>query len=371
MTRPAGLATLAVAQGQARDALDAATVREAVLDVGDARTLSGAEELASLEVLTLHGAKALDLGGLAPLRRLRWLRVGAYTVSGLEALEALPLDRLEVVAHRQAALTGLRSETLRSLWVWNSGLRELPGVALPRLRHLDLSMNKLADLGFLRGMSSLRSVDVSENPVTDASGLLALEGLRSLRLPDLRTAKDKAVAAALARHPAVRDPSEERALLPWGEAAVRDGWAEREDLATLSSFDAAMAAALPWEGAGALPALRVLLTTGCEALEPGGAPELVWLHVRSGGEWPDAITPALGGLAQLPHLHRLILDCPLSSLDQLPELPSVRHLELKEPRMLVDFEGVERLPRLSTVKTSSCDHRDAGRLTARGILVTR
>lgn len=374
---------LAMAQGQARDATDAASVREMVLDVGDATDLGGAEAFEALESLTLHGRKTLSLRGLGGLRSLRTLIVGAYALKHLEAITALPLRSLELLPQRLADLRGLASDTLLHLRVWNTGLKTLEGLRLPRLRRLDVSMNKIADLAPLAELGALRSLDLQDNPAGDLAALAALPELRALALTGMKKVKSleplrglshlsslvltgvgtpKRDAAGHVPRGAIldafaRDQAEvdEPVSLPWGEAAVRAGWAGEGELEELDTWEPSLVGAATWAGAAALRGVRTLRTSATEFAPISELPHLTSLLVRVHMDRPDGAPWTLGtidfsGLARAERLSRLIVQHPLSSLASLPTSTSLRHLEVASDQgAAISIDGIERFSSLATL----------------------
>ena len=360
MPKPVDLSALAIEQHQAVDAVDAASIREAVVHVGDARELAGAEALASLEVLTLYGSKSLSLAGLAPLRRLRWLRVGAFALTGLDALASTSLEYLELSTHRQKTLDGLQAPSLRALWMWSGGLVALGDVHMPRLRRLDLRANRITNLDVLARLPSLRALDVSQNPIAEPAALLGAGGLRCVEPLDLRKCADRDVRDAVTQRvaPLVAERREGRS---WGEAAVEDGWADADELGELSYFDTLACGAHGWRGAMDFGGLRVLRAGSAVDATAPVLPEVLRI---------DASHPSLAEAHQvLPALTRLRARGVVASLDALPPHESLRHLELDGARALRSFAGFERFPRLATVRTGHFVHPDAARLQAAGIAV--
>lgn len=375
---------MAIAAHQARDATDAATVRELVIDIGDATSIVGAEAFPALESLTIHGRKTLSLRGLAPLTSLRSLVVGAYALADLDALAPLRLRKLELLVQRLPTLTGLASDTLLDLRVWNTGLKTLEGLALPRLRRLDVSMNKIADLAPLATLPALRSLNLQDNPAANIDVLAGLPEMRSLSLTGMGKVKSLeplrgltqlsslvltrvgartreavahvppgAILDAFAPKPAV--PPEPLPTLPWHEAAVRAGLASEDEVAEIVEWEPSAVNAATWTGAAELRGLIALRTSAGEFTPLASLPHLTHLLVRGNmvqqadGSWaPDPID--LSGLTRAPQLSRLTIQHRLASLASLPTLPSLRHLEVSSGTgAAISIEGIERFTSLCTL----------------------
>lgn len=135
-------------------------------------------ELVWLQSLSLAGNESLtDLGPLASLLALEWLRVSNTKITDLSPLTRLSALQTLEIHNTQVSdlgpLAGLLA--LRLLRAYNTQISDLgPLAGLSTLRKLDMSGTLITDLAPLAGLPALRSVDVSNTSVTDLSPLIAL-----------------------------------------------------------------------------------------------------------------------------------------------------------------------------------------------------
>ena len=376
---------LAIAQGQARDARDAAELREMHLEVGDAKSLEGMAQFASLESLSLFASETVSLRGLASLPALRALTIGAYALEDLDALETLPLRRLGITAQRLPDLGGLSSGTLLDLVVSDCGLRSLDGTALPRLRRLDVSMNEIADLAPLARFPALRNLDLQGNPAADIGVIASLPEMRVLSLSGMKNVRDIGPLGSLRRltrlaltgvrakrREAVAHVAPEAILdvggagaggdppaVAWPDAAVRAGLATEDELADVVEWDVLEWNAEAWRGASSLPGVLTLLAGDVTAMdELESTPSVLSLVVRCaiGRESdPWALKEVdFSGLSRARRLVRLHVQHPIDSLERLPPLPGLRHLHVHgdDRRRPVSLSGIDRFESLGTLSIS-------------------
>ena len=146
--------------------------------------LTGLEFAVGLRSLDLTNNKLGDLSPLAHLPALTWLDLDANfpvtdvgPLAGLKKLRFLRVRQANVVDI--SALAGL--VYLRTLSLGTNEISDISALAgLVDLRFLNLSNNEISDISALRELVQLRVLDLNENPVTDLSPLERVTRLQRL-----------------------------------------------------------------------------------------------------------------------------------------------------------------------------------------------
>ena len=171
--------------------------------------LAGIELLVNLRRLNLDGNAVRDLAPLRALKHLEWLSVRGQALTSdsvyvhIPALQARGVEVLfdapVIVAFADAGLRGsvegtlgkrggatLTQGDLLGLRVLNAaaaGVADVSGIEMAtNLERLDLSGNRLRDVGTLARLPALRWLDLSDNGLSDVSALSGLAGLQELLL---------------------------------------------------------------------------------------------------------------------------------------------------------------------------------------------
>lgn len=145
-------------------------------------------------VVELTEAVLEELSGNRKLHQLRYPTYIVLThpnfqlrsIEGLRAVKGTALKELDVSNNRLMVLDGLEQfATLKVIRASHNEITEVTIERLPRLKHLDLSFNRLDGLPDLAGLKALVYLDLSNN----------LVGSR----PDSETSRDGCAAPALHR----------------------------------------------------------------------------------------------------------------------------------------------------------------------------
>lgn len=303
----------------------------------------------------------LDLGILAALTKLRYLRVSASgldnvrPLTALTALTALHLDGLTSLTTLDdfAGLTGLRELSLWACWslVDASSLRGLTYLKIQDPRHLDnhstlahltalenLTWNFFDDSGAPRALSGLTRLTRLSASFWEAPGLLPpLPRLRDLAINIIATrgSIDLSALTALTRL-STQFCNTDHVVLPPGllclhvstgglssEGAL-DRFAFPETLQELRLYGW-VHATLP--RVTALTSLRVLHIVNCSAI--GMLPDMSPLqNLRELQVLDNTMVNKISGVPNLPRLRLLVTDCVLAegadALSRLPRLRTVR-----------------------------------------------
>lgn len=216
------------------------------LSDGSLDDVSALRDLQELETLTVTNEQLRDLSRLPSLPKVRHLDIAQNHITDLASLPALPaLTEIYVSANPISSLTALNAYPgLEVVWATRAELRNLNGLALPKLVELHVDENQLEELGDLSQLSTLDILDVSKNRLKDLRGVQALPELESLQasrnpIDSLEGVESLAKLASLdVSSTSVRDLRPLAALLPLQylglsgtpltSLAPLSGWAEGE-----------------------------------------------------------------------------------------------------------------------------------------------